>query len=123
MKNMNEIITVNIMKNGQLAWIKDYKNKSDVTVEFEDGTVVYHKQYSRFVLGRILNPNKLTVCNTMSTPEALVFLVVKEYFPEAQLHQSFDGWGNTRKSDVKLSRIGTLVSKLITESVLFKISA
>ena len=37
MKNMNEIITMNTMKNGQLAWIKDYKNKSDVTVEFEDG--------------------------------------------------------------------------------------
>lgn len=108
MKNMNEIITMNTMKNGQLAWIKDYKNKSDVTVEFEDGTVVYHKQYSRFVLGRILNPNKLTVCNTMSTPEALVFLVVKEYFPEAQLHQSFDGWGNTNV-DIYIPSIKTAI--------------
>lgn len=108
MKNMNEIITINTMKNGQLAWIKEFKNTSDVTIEFEDGTVVYNKQYSRFVLGRVLNPNKLTVCNTMSTPEALVFMIVKNYFPDAMLHQSFDDWGNTNV-DIYIPSIKTAI--------------
>jgi hypothetical protein len=35
-----------------------YRDTSDVDVQFEDGTVVYHKHYNAFKKGTVQNPNK-----------------------------------------------------------------
>ena len=48
---------VNIMNNGQKAKIIEYFTNKNITVEFEDGTVVKNKKYSRFLEGSIGNPN------------------------------------------------------------------
>lgn len=47
----------NIMNNGQKAKIIEYFTNKNITVEFEDGTVVKNKKYSRFLEGSIGNPN------------------------------------------------------------------
>ena len=40
-------------KNGEKMTIIGYRNKKDIDVKFEDGTIVYHKYYSRFKAGII----------------------------------------------------------------------
>ena len=45
------------MNNGMSCTITDYINSQNITVTFEDGTVVNNRQYSDFVLGRISHPN------------------------------------------------------------------
>lgn len=48
-----------IAKNGQKMTIIDYRNKLDITVQFDDKnkTIVNHKAYTNFKKGRIGNPN------------------------------------------------------------------
>lgn len=43
--------------NGQIMTIIDYHNAHDITVQFEDGTIVTKKSLSNFIRGRIANPN------------------------------------------------------------------
>ena len=49
------------MNNGQMATIISYRNHTDIDIEFEDGTIIYHKSYYYFKEGQIYNPhyNKL----------------------------------------------------------------
>lgn len=42
-----------MMNNGLLAKIIKYKNTGDIDVEFENGTIVYHKRYRNFLKGEI----------------------------------------------------------------------
>ncbi len=42
---------------GYLMKIKDYRFGTDVDIEFEDGTVLYHKNYYQFKQGAIRKPN------------------------------------------------------------------
>ena len=44
---------------GQKMKIIEYKNFEDIDVEFEDGTVVYHRSYNNFKKGSIRNPNSI----------------------------------------------------------------
>lgn len=46
-----------IAKNGQKMTIVAYRSNLDLDVQFEDGTIVEHKQWSHFVRGDIGNPN------------------------------------------------------------------
>lgn len=46
-----------IANNGQKMTIIRYGTCDDIDVEFEDGTVAYHKRYSRFLKGSVFNPN------------------------------------------------------------------
>ena len=43
--------------NGQMMTIIDYKNIDDVTIQFEDGTIVYKQRYTHYLKGYIKNPN------------------------------------------------------------------
>ena len=43
--------------NGLNMEIIGYNNSHDITIRFEDGTVVTNKHYSEFVKGSIRNPN------------------------------------------------------------------
>ena len=45
-----------IMNNGLKATIIACRNHDDIDVEFEDGTIVKHRQYSDFKEGRIAKP-------------------------------------------------------------------
>ncbi len=51
--HMNETI---LAGNGQKMTIIDYKKYEDITVQFEDGTIVEHVRYGDFKLGNIANP-------------------------------------------------------------------
>lgn len=44
-------------KNGQLMTIIAYRSSRDIDVQFEDGTIVQHRQYHEFKKGWIKNPN------------------------------------------------------------------
>ena len=43
--------------NGQKIKIVAYHNYADVDIQFEDGTIVYHKSFSNFLDGKVKNPN------------------------------------------------------------------
>ena len=55
--NISKIGETNIANNGQKMTIKEYFNASNITVEFEDGTIVKNKSYGSFKTGSIKNPN------------------------------------------------------------------
>ena len=48
---------VRVMNNGQQAKIINYRSATDIDVQFEDGTIVYHREYGRYKRGHIANPN------------------------------------------------------------------
>jgi hypothetical protein len=54
----NSIGEVVLATNGQKMQLIKYRDTSDVDVQFEDGTVVYHKHYNAFKKGTVQNPNK-----------------------------------------------------------------
>lgn len=45
-----------VMNNGQCATIIAYRSSIDIDVQFEDGTIIYKKQYRYFIKGAIRNP-------------------------------------------------------------------
>lgn len=47
---------VNKANNGQKMTIINYRGTHDIDVQFEDGSVVRHKDYRSFLLGEIKNP-------------------------------------------------------------------
>lgn len=51
-----------------------YHNKSNIDIEFEDGTVVYHKRYDRFIHGYISNPNYLRMVLQFIKKQYLILL-------------------------------------------------
>lgn len=60
-KNPNiRLNEVRQMNNGQSAVIKKYRKATDIDVEFEDGTIVTHRSYNKFLNGSIRNPNKIS---------------------------------------------------------------
>ncbi|MDE5802212.1 MAG: hypothetical protein K2I22_04755 [Lachnospiraceae bacterium] len=46
-----------IANNGMLMTIIDYRNSNDIDIQFEDGTIVAHRDYRSFSNGSISNPN------------------------------------------------------------------
>lgn len=48
---------VRTMQSGAECKIIEYRNSCDIDVEFEDGTIVRHKEYKSFVHGLIRNKN------------------------------------------------------------------
>ena|GEM_PF-727195 len=53
------LLEENIMNNGQTARIIEYRNSQDIDVQFEDGSIVEHVQYTSFKIGRIKNHNDI----------------------------------------------------------------
>lgn len=53
--------------NGQIAEIIDYKNQLDMTIRFEDGTIVPKRRYKAFINGQIANPNISGYATTLKT--------------------------------------------------------
>lgn len=67
------------MKNGVKATVIEDINAKNITIKFEDGTIVTEKQREKFLSGNIGNPN----LNGRSYPERILYYVIKRYFPEA----------------------------------------
>lgn len=57
-KRIDRIGETAIARNGQKMTILEYINAYDISVLFEDGTIVEHKAYSKFKNGNIGNPNR-----------------------------------------------------------------
>ena len=96
-KELNEGRT-QLMKNGQYAIILTYRSFTDIDVVFEDGTIVEHKSLQKFNQGNIENPEFVTVANNMSTPETIIFTVLKHFFPDLVRHYKPDDnqyWGTS----------------------------
>ena len=55
------------MNCGKDATIIEYNGAHDITVKFEDGTIVKHKYYTDFVKGMIKHPNIPTNCYVIKT--------------------------------------------------------
>ena len=53
----NRIGKISIASNGQKMTIIEYRGCNDIDVQFEDGTVVEHREYKAFLSGTISNPN------------------------------------------------------------------
>jgi hypothetical protein len=53
----NRIGESRIANNGQLMTIIAYRERADIDVQFEDGTIVYERSYQMFQKGSIRNPN------------------------------------------------------------------
>ena len=56
MPKINRIGEVHKMNNGQLAKIIDYENKNNITIKFEDGTILNKIRYNAFKRGSVKNP-------------------------------------------------------------------
>lgn len=52
---------INVANNGQKIKIVVYRKAMDLDVQFEDGTIVQHKNYRAFKSGSISNPNFLSI--------------------------------------------------------------
>lgn len=53
----NKIGQTKIANNGQRMTIISYRNKNDLDIQFEDGTIVKHKTFTSFRKGETNNPN------------------------------------------------------------------
>ncbi|MEE3344577.1 MAG: hypothetical protein VZS44_10825 [Bacilli bacterium] len=52
----NRLNSTNIANNGMKMTIIEYRNGNDIDIQFEDGVIVYHKQYGSFKEGNIGHP-------------------------------------------------------------------
>lgn len=72
---------------GMKCTIIEYMGVNNITVRFEDGTVVTHRRYDDFKRGTILNHNmQENLYNHSLREENIVYRYIKSIFPDAQLH-------------------------------------
>lgn len=69
-----------LMKCGMKCTVIEDNSADDITVQFEDGTIVKHKIRHAFQHRGIMNPNLI---NISSMPQRLVFYFIKQYFSDA----------------------------------------
>ena len=50
---INRVGETAVASNGMLMTIIAYRNTNDIDIQFEDGTILYHKQYNKFSRGQI----------------------------------------------------------------------
>lgn len=56
-KIVNRVGEVKKANNGLMMRIIAYRSRRDIDIEFEDGVIVYHRSYDKFILGSIRHPN------------------------------------------------------------------
>lgn len=57
MQKIDRTGETNIATNEQVMTIIEYRKNDDIDIQFEDETIVKHKQYTNFKKGTIQNPN------------------------------------------------------------------
>lgn len=105
-----------VMRNGQKASVICYNSYKDVTVQFEDGTVVEHCYWDRFLEGSIVNPNKryegATTRRDSRVGESIVNMdgermTIISYKNHSSIEVQFED-GTIRKSDYEKFRSGKI---------------
>ena len=69
-----------LMKCGMKCTVIEDNSSDDITVQFEDGTIIKNKTRHSFQHRGILNPKLL---NISSFPQRIIFYFVSQYFPDA----------------------------------------
>ena len=80
------------MNNGQQAICIAYRNARDIDIQFEDGTIVEHKNKAEFIRGEIGNPN----FTALSLPQRIIFECLKHYFNDVKICFRPDWLKNTK---------------------------
>lgn len=80
------------MNNGQQAICIAYRNARDIDIQFEDGTIVEHKNKAGFIRGEIGNPN----FTALSLPQRIIFECLKHYFNDVKICFRPDWLKNTK---------------------------
>ena len=91
----NYVGLVGISSKGQKMEIVEYFRYSDITVKFEDGTLVYHTSMSNFKTGKIANPNfwrNHYVGMTKTSKFGLKMTIIEYYSSENMTVQFEDGY-------------------------------
>lgn len=81
-----------VMNNGQQAICIAYRNARDIDIQFEDGTIVEHKNKAEFIRGEIGNPN----FTALSLPQRIIFECLKHYFNDVKICFRPDWLKNTK---------------------------
>ena len=81
-----------VMNNGQQATCIAYRNARDIDIQFEDGTIVEHKNKAEFIRGEIGNPN----FTALSLPQRIIFECLKHYFNDVKICFRPDWLKNTK---------------------------
>ena len=91
-----------ISKNGQRMTIINYENYNDIDIQFEDGTIVYHRGYNAFKTGAVENPHLTKQTKDGPVGETSV--------AKNGLKMTIVAYHNTRNVDI-LFEDGVLVNK------------
>ena len=99
----------NINNQGLKMTIIKYRGSKDIDVQFEDGTIVEHKQYDGFLKGKIANPNVLS--DGISIPEKFMWNVLKELNIEfkSQLNKKDFDWCQNYRYDFYIPSLNMVV--------------
>lgn len=68
------------MNNGMFAECIEDFGENNITVEFDDGYIAYHRSRYHFLNGEIANPN---ILHNVSLPQCILYFYVRKYFSDA----------------------------------------
>lgn len=91
----NYVGLVGVSSKGQKMEIVEYFRYYDITVKFEDGTLVYHTSMTNFKTGKIANPNfwrNYYVGMTTTSKFGLKMTIIEYYSSENITVQFEDGY-------------------------------
>ena len=97
--NKTKIGEQSIATNGQMMKIIAYRNNQDVDVQFDDNTIVKHKDYRSFKNGYIVNPNKPIYRGASINEIAILYELEKYGFQNAK-RGSLNNIGITMELDL-----------------------
>jgi len=81
------------MNCGMICTVIEDNGSMDITVKFEDETIVNHRTRNCFFKGSISNPN---YADKKSLPQAVVFYFIKKYFSDTQINYRPDWLKNPK---------------------------
>lgn len=70
----------NYARNGQLMTIIEYNGYKDVSIQFEDGTIVLNQRYEKFKKGEVVNPNNKIIAHTSINEYTMLYYLSKYGF-------------------------------------------
>ena len=91
MKKINRVGETAVASNGMLMTIIAYRNTNDIDIQFEDGTILYHKQYNSFSRGQIRYESFKDKCKkaNISYNTALIYRIDHPELTDEQVIQYY----------------------------------
>ena len=115
----NRIGETNVNGQGIKMTIIDYRNNNDIDVQFEDGTIVEHKQYDNFLKGSIAhfsyhnknNKEKNKYFDGVSLPEKFTINILKQLNVDflVQLTKTTFEWCNNYRYDFYIPSFNMII--------------